>query len=224
MNKGIIYLIQPCELVGTNRYKIGCSKQNNLDRCKKGYKNGSRYICIMECVNALLLEKNIKDFFYDNFKLIGGNEYFEGSEDDILDEFLKKVKEHKENTENTVNTVFNDNNIFNENDDNTNHNIDLIIEVFQDYKDDESFGGSKQLLKIKIDDYCINISYIYDKELTETNIYYTDDEFLTKYYKDIIKNNIIEDNCIYDLNDNKFIKKLNKYKEKINRWWSFLYL
>ena len=25
MNKGIIYLIQPCELVGTNKYKIGCS-------------------------------------------------------------------------------------------------------------------------------------------------------------------------------------------------------
>ena len=27
MNKGIIYLIQPCELVGTSRYKIGCSKK-----------------------------------------------------------------------------------------------------------------------------------------------------------------------------------------------------
>ena len=227
MNKGIIYLIQPCELVGTNRYKIGCSKQNNLDRCKKGYKNGSRYICIMECVNALLLEKNIKDFFYDNFKLIGGNEYFEGNEDDIINEFFKKVNEYKENERNNV---FNDNIVLNENNDNTdddgdtndnidddtNDNIDLIIEVFPNYKDDESFGGSKQLLKIKIEDYFINASYIDDKELIETNIYYIDDDFLTKYFKDIIKNNIIEDNCIYDLNDNNFIKKLNKHKEKIN--------
>ena len=142
MNKGIIYLIQPCELVGTNRYKIGCSKQNNLDRCKKGYKIGSRYICIMECVNALLLEKNIKKFFNNKFKLIGGNEYFEGNE------FLKKVNEHKENEENNV---FNEKIILNENnndtddddDNDTNDNIDLIIEVFPNYEDDESFGGSK---------------------------------------------------------------------------------
>ena len=49
MNKGIIYLIQPVELVGTNRYKLGCSKNTNLERCKKGYKNGSRYLSIMEC-------------------------------------------------------------------------------------------------------------------------------------------------------------------------------
>lgn len=219
MNRGIIYLIQPCELVGTNRYKIGCSKQNNLDRCKKGYKNGSRYICIMECVNALLLEKNIKEFFNNKFKLIGGNEYFEGNEDDIINEFLKKVNEHKANEGGTVfndNIVFNNDIVFNENDDNTNDNINLIIEVFPNYKDDESFGGSKQLLKIKIEDYVINASYIYNKELTETDIYYTDNEFLTKYCKNIIKNNVIENNCIYDLNDNKFIKKLNKYKEKIN--------
>lgn len=32
MNKGIIYLIQPSELVGTNRYKIGCSTKTSLDR------------------------------------------------------------------------------------------------------------------------------------------------------------------------------------------------
>ena len=49
MLKGIIYFIQPAELVGTNRYKIGCSKNANLDRCKKGYKKETRFICIMEC-------------------------------------------------------------------------------------------------------------------------------------------------------------------------------
>jgi hypothetical protein len=37
MDKGIIYLIQPAELIGTNRYKIGMSNKLNLDRCKTGY-------------------------------------------------------------------------------------------------------------------------------------------------------------------------------------------
>ena len=57
MSKGIIYFIQPSELVGTGRYKIGCSKSPDLDRCKNGYKKGSRYICIMECINPILLER-----------------------------------------------------------------------------------------------------------------------------------------------------------------------
>lgn len=38
MSKGIIYFIQPAEIVGTNRYKIGCSKNPDLNRCNKGYK------------------------------------------------------------------------------------------------------------------------------------------------------------------------------------------
>jgi hypothetical protein len=51
MNKGIIYFIQPSELINTNRYKIGCSTNCDLVRCKTGYKKGSRYLCIMECYN-----------------------------------------------------------------------------------------------------------------------------------------------------------------------------
>ena len=44
--KGTIYLIQPAELVGTERYKIGCSAKNDLERCKKGYKKGTRFMDI----------------------------------------------------------------------------------------------------------------------------------------------------------------------------------
>lgn len=80
MNKGIIYLTQPSELVGTNRYKICISKSPNLDRCK----NDSRYLCIMECDEPLKLKKNIKEQFNKKFKLIAGNEYFEGDEIDML--------------------------------------------------------------------------------------------------------------------------------------------
>ena len=31
MNIGIVYLIQPAELVGINRYKVGMSNSNTLD-------------------------------------------------------------------------------------------------------------------------------------------------------------------------------------------------
>lgn len=91
MNTGIIYLIQPAELVGTNRYKIGMSNCPDLDRCKNGYLKGSRYICIMECNSPLEIEKNIKDEFSKKFKLIAGKEYYEGNEQDILFSFVNII-------------------------------------------------------------------------------------------------------------------------------------
>ena len=94
MSKGIIYFIQPSELVGTNRYKIGCSRSPDLDRCKNGYRKGSRYIFIMECIDPLVLEKNIKDEFNKLFKLIAGNEYFEGDEAIMKKSFLKIFEDY----------------------------------------------------------------------------------------------------------------------------------
>ena len=34
-DKGLLYLIQPAELVGTSRYKIGYSKNNDLNKFRK---------------------------------------------------------------------------------------------------------------------------------------------------------------------------------------------
>ena len=95
MNKGIIYIIQPAELINTNRYKIGCSLKNNLDRCKNGYKIGTRYLYIMECDDPLLLEKEIKDEFIKKFKLIAGREYFEGNKNIMLSTFLEIINNYK---------------------------------------------------------------------------------------------------------------------------------
>jgi hypothetical protein len=102
MSRGIIYLIQPSELVGTNRYKIGMSNNPDLERCKKGYKKGSRYLCIMECNNPLILEENIKKVFNEKFKLIAGNEYFEGNEKNILITFNNLVMEYHKSDNNYV--------------------------------------------------------------------------------------------------------------------------
>jgi hypothetical protein len=89
--KGIIYLIQPAELVGTRRYKIGCSSKTTLDRCKNGYKKGSRFLNIMECCDPFGLEKRIKEAFGTQFTLVAGKEYFEGDEEEIKRVFYEVV-------------------------------------------------------------------------------------------------------------------------------------
>lgn len=90
-NRGTIYLIQPAELVGTNRYKIGCSAKNDLKRCNNGYKIGTRFITIMECLEPFAVEREIKKIFNSKFKLIAGKEYFEGNEEEIKVEFYSIV-------------------------------------------------------------------------------------------------------------------------------------
>ena len=85
--KGTIYLIQPAELVGTKRYKIGCSSKNDLERCKKGYKKGTRFMDIRECDDPFAVEREVKTRFNTKFNLIAGKEYFEGNEADIKKEF-----------------------------------------------------------------------------------------------------------------------------------------
>jgi len=78
--KGIVYFIQPVELIGTGRYKIGHSSKTTLERCNTGYKKGSRYINIQECFEPFKLETKLKLEFKNKFTLIGGTEYFAGNE------------------------------------------------------------------------------------------------------------------------------------------------
>jgi hypothetical protein len=77
---GIIYLVQPAELIGTNRYKVGCSHDSSLTRIIKGYRQGTRYLLISETEIPFEIEKQIKDTFNTYFTLIAGSEYFEGDE------------------------------------------------------------------------------------------------------------------------------------------------
>lgn len=79
--KGVVYLIQPAELVGTKRYKIGCSGKDGLHRCKKGYKKGTRFLNIIQCSLPFVVENEIKRVFNYHFRLVAGNEYFEGDEE-----------------------------------------------------------------------------------------------------------------------------------------------
>ena len=80
---GTLYFIQPAELVGTNRYKIGCSATNDLVRCKS-YRVGTRYIMILECKNPFAIESMVKSRFQTIFKRVAGKEYFEGDEREMV--------------------------------------------------------------------------------------------------------------------------------------------
>ena len=85
MKKGIIYLIQPQELLGTRTYKIGCLRNHDIDELK-----GCRIICMLECNNQYNVKYHIKTDMEILFKgdLISGDISF------IKDEFLKLFKKY----------------------------------------------------------------------------------------------------------------------------------
>ena len=94
--EGTVYFIQPTELINTNKYKIGMSKENDLKRLRC-YHKGTRFICIMSCMYPVTLEGLIKKNFKDKYKLIAGTEYFEGDENEMLIHFLEIIKDNNKN-------------------------------------------------------------------------------------------------------------------------------
>ncbi len=137
---GSIYLIQPAELVGTNRYKIGCSKKNDLERCKKGYKKGTRFINIQECKEPFVIEQEVKKHFSDKFKLIAGKEYFEGNEDEIKKEFndiitkFTLLKSDDNDTNTNTDDTDNDTNTDTDDTDDTDNNYNNDNDIYFKFK------------------------------------------------------------------------------------------
>ena len=96
---GTIYLIQPAILIGTTRYKIGCSKKNNLERLRT-YRKGSRFINIQECRDPFAVELELRKQFENQFKLTAGREWFEGNEEEIKKVFNDVVTKFTLKSEN----------------------------------------------------------------------------------------------------------------------------
>jgi hypothetical protein len=89
-NFGLVYLIQPEELLGTNRYKLGCSSKANLDRLKS-YKRNSHLLCSYKCTDPFQTENRLKAVFASKFTKVAGNEYFQGNESEMVKEFMSIV-------------------------------------------------------------------------------------------------------------------------------------
>lgn len=79
---GLLYFIQPAELVGTTRYKIGRSSKNDLSRLR-AYRAGTRMILILECENDVEIEERLIAAFNSLFPRVAGKEWFEGNEKEM---------------------------------------------------------------------------------------------------------------------------------------------
>ena len=96
---GYCYLLQPDELLGTKRYKVGRSSGNaTLTRIKNGYKKNTEIFGVAACNNSVELEKKIIECFNEKFCLISGNEYFEGDIDTMKQCFFEMVSQNFDQT------------------------------------------------------------------------------------------------------------------------------
>lgn len=95
MEEGIIYLVQPAELVETDRFKIGFSSKPTLD-WKNKYQQGSRFICLMESPGCPILKNIICAQFKKKYDMIAGPDCFEGDEKEIIQDFFLIVCNFKE--------------------------------------------------------------------------------------------------------------------------------
>jgi hypothetical protein len=83
----IVYLIQPSEFCDTNRYKVGCSVKQGINRIYSGYSKNTKILHVSKCGKPEELEKLILAEFNKKFKLFKGKEYFEGNEKEIINTF-----------------------------------------------------------------------------------------------------------------------------------------
>jgi len=145
---GIVYLLQPSELKNTNRYKVGRSLKNTLERAKD-YKVDSNIIYYMACDDPVDLEKKIKKAFSDNFTLISGEEYFEGDIKKMKKVFMQVYKqndsddsihEHDKNDEHDENDEKDENHL------GYNNNRETLINIFDKPKPTEGRVGEEIVL------------------------------------------------------------------------------
>lgn len=99
MEKGVIYLIQPKELIGTRTYKIGCLRNHNHN----GFK-GSRIVCIIECDN----QYNVKHYIKSDMEKEFEGDLITGNVSTIKDEFIKLVNKYSEHKDNYHDYIFDD--------------------------------------------------------------------------------------------------------------------
>ena len=90
---GIVYLVQPEELIDTNRYKVGCSSKTSIERLKT-YKKGMNCILVAKCIEPFIVEKEIIKEFNNSFNVIAGKEYYEGNESEMKAKFIEVYLKH----------------------------------------------------------------------------------------------------------------------------------
>ena len=219
-----IYLLQEREFIKTKEhvYKVGMTKKENHERFNQ-YPKGSVLLFQMICNNCKNMEKLVLKKFKETFKQRKdiGNEYFEGEYKDMIDIIYLTIKNNNSVEDDIVeDAVVEDEKHDIEEDWKLKHIRDIkskkyqenafkvvcdkINNIFPDYQQDLSFGGTKKFIKISlIDDeyfvYYINpelksLTFAKDGDVYIGKEYYenfTEEELIHKDYdiicKDIIK-------------------------------------
>jgi len=93
-----LYLIWTKEYIDLkkNVYKIG--RTENLEQLYQTYKPGHKILFTVLCVKAYECKKKIISIFREKFKLVQGQQYFEGDKDKMIEEIKNIVcSEYKMN-------------------------------------------------------------------------------------------------------------------------------
>ena len=215
-----IYLLQEREFIKTKEYvyKVGMTKKENHERFNQ-YPKGSVLLFQMICNNCKNMEKLVLKKFKETFKQRKdiGNEYFEGEYKDMIDIIYLTIKNNN-SVEDVVEDVVEDENHDFEEDWKLHIRVvkskkyqenafkivcDKINNIFPDYQQDLSFGGTKKFIKINlIDDeyfvYYINpqlksLTYSEDGDTYIGKEYYenfTQEELMYKDYNIICEDRI----------------------------------
>lgn len=77
---GVVYLIQPAELKGTDRYKVGCSHNDGVSRITTGYNLTTVTFLVVNVDDPFEVERRLVHEFTQRFhQLPGSREYFAGN-------------------------------------------------------------------------------------------------------------------------------------------------
>lgn len=99
INTEYIYLIMEREFIESNKniYKIGRTKQKNLDRLHQ-YPKQSILLFQIACIDSIVCEKNLKQIFSEIFIKHPeiGTEYFQGNPNEMIDIIYKYLKKPNE--------------------------------------------------------------------------------------------------------------------------------
>ena len=219
---GGVYLVQPTELIGTNRYKIGCShKRSPEERINSGYHKGTKKILIFPSNNAKEVEKKIISSFDITFNKIAGNEYYEGDINLMVAEFTKIYNYYNDfnNNENIKSAIIIQKyfkKFLEKKYEELNKWICEDVKLnFNNYLQDYVLGGNKLLINFYSNSNSYNNKYEYNIEITyidDIDYNYKNKKIDIYDYKDkqidiSTKDFLINDHCKYNL---KYCNKLLK--------------
>ncbi len=91
----VFYVIKERESVRLNEkvFKIGITRRSFLERFKD-YPEGSLPLCVYNVNDSKKIEDKVKGLFIRKYRLVRGNEYFEGRLPDMIKDIAMIMKEH----------------------------------------------------------------------------------------------------------------------------------